>query len=223
MTDLLTVDGTLYYDRIIRHFVLGGDCAALGPYAVVVLLAIQASARQSTGIAEISVKRLSELTSISPTGIHRALAVLKAAGYIKTLPSEPGHSSRYMVVRWIVARDQQTGTEVPVSWPYVPDRESKCLDDIKAFVKTGEMPTGPGVHIHLHVDQLQVVERGGLGIQVQNKNSDVLDALKWWKSLHPSKWNEVLLAAGLHIAGKPSEEAITTAWRAAIASIGDAE
>ena len=216
MSDTLNVDGGILYDRIFRNFILGGDCACLGADATVTYLALQAFCSWKDGIAEVSVSTLSRLTAISPTGIHRALDVLKAAEFIRQLSSAPGKKGRYEIIHWIMGQND-CGEQIPLSWKYIPDDEPELYKNLQKFVRTGGQPP-PSINIHVHVDQLQLVNSGGQGVQVmvkEDRDATSQKALKWFKTLHPSEWSAALLQAGVTSSGKISTQSKVAAWLAA--------
>ena len=204
-TALYQVQEGLGWDRVLRHFILGGDAKALGSDAVHVLLTIQALTDWDTGIASVSIPQLSEYTGIGARSIYKILGVLKAAEHIVPLQIPAGKRSQFKVRHWILATNQDR--QVPIAWDYAVNHEKARASDIESFLSGGAAPAE--VHIHIH-QQVQIVN-GGVGIQIAESDAD--SARSWWSKQHPSKWSEILSAASLSTVGPFDDARVIAAWR----------
>ncbi len=194
----LDVPGGTGWDRVFRHFVLGGGAAAIGPDATACLIAIQALVDINSGIAEVSRARLAQLTGVSTRGVARALDVLKAAEFLHLEPAGIGKKCRYRVRRWM-SMTQPSGETADVAWFYSPRDEHAKVAAVTRLTETGDFQSAAGLTgltVHIHVNQLQIVQPGGVGVQVAA--ADAAEAAsEWWRRLSPDQWNGALSAAGL--------------------------
>ncbi len=217
----LTVAGGLGWDRVLRAFFQpDGDCAALGAEAAICLLALQSAVTVKTGVVRMSASELGARTGIAVRSVSRALDVLRAAEYIEQLPTGPGRTSSYRIIRWLIATTPD-GDQVPISVPYVPDEEPIRWEKVKAALRSGDLAALPaGVTVHIHIDQLQVVQPGGVGVQVHTGTTpSPEDVNAWWRQFSPPEWNGLLAAAGLKGA-RVTEATKAAAWLAAKGSEG---
>lgn len=212
----LTIAGGLGWDRVLRAFFQpDGDCAALGAEAAICLLALQSGVTVKTGVVRMSASELGARTGIAVRTVARALAVLRAAKYIEKLPTGPGRTSSYRIIRWLIATTPE-GDQVPISVPYIPDDEAIRWEKVKAALRTGDLAALPaGVTVHIHIDQLQVVQSGGVGVQVHAGTTPSTEEVNaWWRQFGPGEWNTLLGAAGLKSA-RVTPETKAAAWIAA--------
>lgn len=215
LASALTVAGGLGWDRVLRAFFQpDGDCAALGAEAAICLLALQSAVTVKTGVVRMSASELGARTGIAVRSVARALDILRAAEYIEQLPTGPGRTSSYRIIRWLIATTQ-TGDQVPISVPYVPDDEPARWEGVKAAIRSGNLAALPaGVTVHIHIDQLQVIQPGALGIQIHAGAPSVEQVNAWWRQLHPTDWSAALAAAGVR-GGRITPAAKAAAWLAA--------
>jgi DNA-binding transcriptional ArsR family regulator len=211
----LTIAGGLGWDRVLRAFFQpDGDCAALGAEAAICLLALQSAVIVKTGVVRMSVSELALRTGIAVRSVSRALSVLRAAKYIDQLPVGPGRTSSYRIIRWLIATTS-AGDQVPISVPYVPDEEHARWEGVKAAIRSGDLAALPvGVTVHIHIDQLQIVQPGGVGVQVHTGAPSADQVDQWWRQFRPADWDAVLAAAGIK-GGRITPEAKAAAWIAA--------
>ncbi|MBI3446469.1 MAG: hypothetical protein HY055_14200 [Magnetospirillum sp.] len=212
----LEVAGGLGWDRVLRAFFQpDGDCAALGAEASICLLALQSAVTVKTGVVRMSTSELATRTGVAVRSVPRALDVLRAAEYIEQLPTGPGRTSSYRIIRWLIATTPE-GDQVPISVPYIPDEEKDRWERLKSALRSGDLAALPaGVTVHIHIDQLQVVQPGGVGVQVHAGTAPSAEEVNaWWRQFGPGEWNTLLAAAGLRGA-RVTEATKAAAWLAA--------
>lgn len=211
----LVIDGGLRFDMQPRHFVLGGGLLWLGLEATGCVLVVQAHADPATGEAAVSVSRIAALTGLSVRGAGMALARAVEQRALERIETGPGKKAKWRVIRWVMARTQ-AGEQVPICYPYVPNDEPIRRAALLAVAQSGDVGALPtGITVHIHIDQLQVVQAGGIGVQSHGGSSDEMSEINaWWYGLGPAGWNQALAAAGVRD-GRITARTKALAWRAA--------
>lgn len=190
-TPALIAEGTMTWDRVYRHWLQGGGARALGPDASMCVLAVQSMADWITGIATISSAQIAHMTGVSERGVARAMKRAQEQRYLERIDSSPGCKGRWRVLRWVIARTQD-GSEVPLSWPYIPGKEDEIGAAVKKYLSTGDsMNLPPSVTLHVTIvnKQTQIIYPGGIGIQIdQGAAINIREcANAWIMSLPPEE------------------------------------
>jgi DNA-binding MarR family transcriptional regulator len=150
--------------------------AEIGPYGVMVLLALRRSADFDTGLVQLGQREIARQTGMRQGTVKDYLKKLVKLGYVEKINDEdPQQRGLYRLTDHISLehREEHAG-EMLV--PYSPRKMSGMLSDVKKFLKDGRLPetakaAGIQVNITLNITNIQHAENVFLGTREDHAQS----------------------------------------------------
>lgn len=154
--------------HIFRSMIDSGDCAKLGPYAVVVYLVIKAHTNLETGKTFPGVQTIAKKAGISEKQVKRSLVTLADMGYL--VKHRQGRRNVYTLHERFPVTDSAGKAVATVTCPYVPLQMQALQGRIKNMLQAGAIAEGQTAHVSLTVQVIAntvQINTGG-GTQVNN-------------------------------------------------------
>lgn len=165
--DLFRADTRWFH--LFRSMIDSGDCARIGPHAMVVYLVIKAHANFETGRSFPSVTTIAAKAGVSEKQVKRSLVVLVEAGYLAK--RREGRKNLYTPLERFPVLDGSGSPAATMTCAYVPREMQDIQHRIKEMLQTGAIAEGQTVHINLTVQVIAdiVQVNAGNGVLIAAK------------------------------------------------------
>lgn len=151
--------------HIFRSMIDSGDCAKLGPYAMVVYLVIKAHANLKTGLSFPSVATIARLAGIREKQVKRSLVTLTEMHYLMKRRGKRGNI--YALKERIAVMEGESAVAM-VTADYIPLQMRAIQERIQQMLQNREIARGQTIHVNLTVQVIAntVQINGANGLQI---------------------------------------------------------
>lgn len=152
--------------HIFRAMIDSGDCAELGPHAMVVYLVIKSHVNLKTGHAFPGIATIAKAGGMSEKQVKRSLAKLTTKGYL--LKDREGRRNTYRLLERFPVEDGPENQVATLTADYIPIQMRGIQNRIQEMLRNGEIARGQTLHVSLNVQVVAntVQVNGGDGVMI---------------------------------------------------------
>jgi DNA-binding MarR family transcriptional regulator len=159
--------------HVFKAMIDSGDLATMSGSSVKVYLVIKAHTSFSTGRAFPAIETIAEKAGLSRSQVLRELKALEAFGYLSK--AKIGRRNEYRLREKVQITDDTGRPTAVATWDYLPSTVKEAVADLRNVLVSGDLAGSKIVHIERLQLNINVVQAGGVAINLQGALDSVKD------------------------------------------------
>jgi len=159
--------------HVFKAMIDSGDLATLSGSSVKVYLVIKAHTNFNTGRAFPAIETIAEKSGLSRSQVLRELKALEAFGYLSK--AKIGRRNEYRLWEKVQITDDTGRPAAVATWDYLPSTVKAAVADLRNVLVSGDLAGSKIVHIERLQLNVNVVQAGGIAINLQGALDSVKD------------------------------------------------